>query len=94
LATGNLEVLDAMARPAVNGQQSSSLPKRSAPKGLLPSTWMNRTLRVAYTDCHGAGAETSGTLLDTYPAGPILSLNGAKTLISWDRLTLAELIED
>jgi hypothetical protein len=88
------EILDAMARPDVNGQQSSSLPKRSAPKGLLPSTWMNRTLRVAYTDCHGAGIETSGTLLDMYPAGPILSLNGAKALISWDRLVVVELKED
>jgi len=55
---------------------------------------MNRTLRVAYTDCHGAGVETSGTLLDLYPAGPVLSLNGAKTLLSWDRLAVVELVED
>ena len=89
-----LEILDAMTRPDVNGQRSSSLPKRSAPKGLLPSTWMNRTLRVAYTDCHGSGVETSGTLLDLYPAGPVLNLNGAKTLLSWDRLAVVELVED
>jgi hypothetical protein len=86
------EILDAMSRPDVNG--TPSLPKRAGPKGLLPSTWLQRTLKVAYTDCHGSGVETSGTLLDTFPAGPILSLNGAKTLISWDRLALAELIED
>jgi len=36
----------------------------------------------------------SGELLDLYPAGPILSLNGAKALISWDRLALVELEED
>ena len=88
------EILDAMTRPDVNGQRSSALPKRAAPKGLLPSTWLNRTLRVAYTDCHGAGVETSGTLLDMYPAGPVLSLNGAKALISWDRLAVVELVED
>jgi len=81
-----------MARPDVNG--TPSLPKRAAPKGLLPSTWMNRTLRVAYTDCHGAGVETSGTLLDLYPAGPVLSLNGANALINWDRLAVVELVED
>lgn len=88
-----LEILDAMARPGeANG--TPALPKRQAPKGLLPSTWLNRTLRVAYTDCHGAGCETSGTLLDIFPAGPILSMNGAKALIAWDRLAVVELIED
>jgi len=41
------------------------------------------------------GQETSGTLLDSYPAGPILrSVAGAKTLISWDRLVLCEPVED
>ena len=87
-----IEILDAMTRPDVNG--TPSLPKRTAPKGLLPSTWMNRTLRVAYTDCHGSGVETSGTLLDLYPAGPILNLGGAKTLICWERLVLCELQND
>ena len=87
-----LEILDAMTRPDVNG--TPSLPKRTAPKGLLPSTWLQRTLKVAYTDASGTGVETSGTLLDLYPAGPVLSLNGAKTLISWDRLVLCELIND
>jgi hypothetical protein len=56
-----LEVLEAMTAPTVDGQPS--LPKRSGPKGLLPSTRLERTLKVAYTDCYG-GRETSGTLLD------------------------------
>jgi len=85
-------IFEAMTRPDVNG--TPTLPKRTAPKGLLPSTWLQRSLRISYVDCHGAGQETSGTLLDLYPAGPIFSLNGAKTLISWDRLALAELVED
>jgi hypothetical protein len=87
-----IEILDAMTRPDVNG--TPSLPKRAAPKGLLPSTWLQRTLKVAYTDASGAGVETSGTLLDMYPAGPVLNLNGAKTLLSWDRLAVVELVED
>jgi len=87
-----LEILDAMTRPDVNG--TPSLPKRQAPKGLLPSTWLQRTLKVAYVDACGAGVETSGTLLDLYPAGPVLNLNGAKTLLSWDRLAVVELVED
>jgi hypothetical protein len=81
-----------MTAPTVDGQPS--LPKRTGPKGLLPSTWIERTLRVSYVDCYGGGREASGTLLDLYPAGPILNMNGAKALISWDRLTLVELIED
>ena len=86
------EILEAMTRPDSNG--TPALPKRSAPKGLLPSTWMDRTLSVSYTDCHGSGQETSGTLLDLYLAGPVLNIGGAKTLISWDRLVLCEVVED
>jgi hypothetical protein len=86
------EILEAMTRPDSYGQPS--LPKRSAPKGLLPSTWLERTLRVSYTDCYGSGQETSGTLLDFYPAGPVLNVGGAKTLICWERLVLCELVED
>jgi hypothetical protein len=82
----------AMTRPDANG--TPALPKRAAPKGLLPSTWLQRTLKVAYTDCYGGGQETSGTLLDFYPAGPVLSIAGAKTLICWERLVLCELVED
>src|SRR5687768_13452968 len=81
-----------MTAPSVDGQPS--LPKRRGPKGLLPSTWLERTLKVAYMDCYGSGQETSGTLLDFYPAGPILNVAGARTLISWDRLVLCELVED
>jgi hypothetical protein len=40
------------------------------------------------------GQAASGTLLDLYPAGPILNIGGAKTLLSWDRLVLCELVED
>ncbi len=86
------EILDAMTRPDVNG--TPSLPKRSAPKGLLPSTWLERTLKLEYVDGFGAGACASGVLLDFFPAGPVLHIDGVKTLISWDRLVLCELVED
>jgi hypothetical protein len=86
------EILEAMTAPTVDG--TPSLPKRSAPKGLLPSTWFERTLKVSYMDAFGVGVETTGTLLDLYPAGPILNLNGAKALISWDRLAVVALVED
>jgi hypothetical protein len=84
------EILEAMTRPDVNG--APALPKRAAPKGLLPSTWLERTLKVAYVDADGMGAETSGTLLDLYPFGPVLSLSGEKTALSWDSLRSVTLI--
>jgi hypothetical protein len=87
-----LDVLEAMTAPTADGQPS--LPRRGGPKGLLPSTWLERTLKIEYTDCYGSGQETSGTLLDFGPTGPILNIAGAKTLISWDRLAVVELVED
>jgi hypothetical protein len=50
-----LEVLEAMTAPTVDRQ--TSLPERAGPKGLLPNTWLERTLRVSYTDCHGSRQE-------------------------------------
>ncbi len=87
-----MEILEAMTRPTAAG--TPALPKRNGPRGLLPSTWLERTLKVSYTDCNGDGQETSGTLLDLYPAGLVLNIGGVKTLISWDRLVLCELVED
>ena len=86
------EILEAMTKPDVNG--TLALPKRAGPKGLLPSTWLERTLKVAYTDCYGSGQEISGTLLDYFPAGPVLHIEGVKTLIAWDRLVAVQLVED
>jgi hypothetical protein len=86
------EILEAMTRPDANGKPS--LPRRSGPKGLLPSTWLERTLRVSYVDAHGAGVETRGTLLDLYPFGPVLSLSGEKTALSWEALRSVTLIND
>jgi hypothetical protein len=90
------EVMNGAARPDGGGgaQGSIPLPKRSAPKGLLPSTWLERTLKLEYVDGFGVGQATSGILLDLYPAGPVLNIGGAKTLLSWDRLVLCELVED
>jgi hypothetical protein len=86
------EILDAMTKPDSNG--TPALPKRGGPKGMLPSTWLTRTLKLEYVDGFGAGAEAGGVLLDYFPAGPVLHIDGVKTLISWERLVLAQLVED
>jgi hypothetical protein len=87
-----MEILEAMTRPDVSG--APALPKRSAPKGLLPSTWLQRTLQVSYVGADGAGVETRGTLLELYPFGPVLSLSGEKTALAWDCLRAVTLIND
>ena len=81
-----------MTAPTMNGDKP--LPRRDGPKGLLPSTWISRTLRIEYVGAMGEARETSGVLLDVFPFGPCLNIAGARTLLSWDRLCLAELQED
>jgi hypothetical protein len=67
---------------------------RAGHKELLPMSWVKRTLRVVYTHSDGDSVETTAALLDTCPAGPILGIDGALTLITWQRLILLELQED
>jgi hypothetical protein len=86
------EIAVYMGSPEKNS--TLTLPRRSASKGMMPSTWLNRTLRVEYADGFGASVETRGTLLDLYPAGLVLSLAGSKTLLSWERIVLCELVEE
>ncbi len=73
------------------------LPKRGGPKGMLPSTWLTRPVRVEYTsagDNGSATTTTSGVLLDWFPFGPVLNIGGARTALSWERIVLVELVGD
>ena len=79
--------------PSTNGAEAP-VPRRAGTRGLLPSTWLNRRLRVEYVDADGRGARTDGVLLDWCGAGPLVLIAGGKTLLSWDRLVLCELVED
>jgi hypothetical protein len=63
-------------------------------KGLLPSTWVGRGVRLEYLDGYQSPIETTGVLLDTFPVGPILNLSGARVCLPWERLILVELVED
>jgi hypothetical protein len=35
-----------------------------------------------------------GVLLDFFPAGPVLHIDGVETLICWERLVAVQLVED
>jgi hypothetical protein len=45
-------------------------------------------------DAAGGARETTATLIDWSPVGLLLNVAGGKTLLSWDRLVLCELVED
>jgi hypothetical protein len=67
------------------------LPRRQ-PKGLLPSTWQGRALDVEYQTSDGHSATIAGAkLLEMYPFGPVFSMNGTKTAISWDCIRVIEM---
>jgi hypothetical protein len=57
---------------------------------MLPTTWINRCLKISYTDAGGKAATTEGVLLDWCPVGLILFIAGSMTIISWDRVALIE----
>ncbi len=82
----------AMTAPTTNGEPL--LPRRSGARTMLPSTWLERSVRVAYVDVHGQGVETSGTLLDWCALGLILNLAGEKSVLAWDALRAVTLIND
>ena len=70
------------------------LPKRASTRSMIPTTWIDRTLRVEYVGAGGDARETTATLLDWSPVGLLLNVAGGKTLLAWERLVLAELQED
>jgi hypothetical protein len=73
------------------GGRNGSVPQT---KGLLPSTWIGRGVRLEYLDGYSSPIETTGVLLDTFPVGPVLNLSGARVCLPWERLLLIELVED
>ena len=81
-----------LTTPSANGEKP--LPRRIGTRSMLPSTWISRSLRVEYTDASGKAATTEGVLCDWCPAGPILLIAGARTVLAWERLCLIELAGD
>jgi hypothetical protein len=81
-----------MTAPVDNGHKT--LPRRT-PKGLLPSTWVGRAVRVEY-EFAGEGRTTTGAFCDLFPVGPVLRENtGAYLkLLSWDAIGVVELVRD
>ncbi len=83
-----------MNAPVTTPDRTGLLPRRNGYWGMLPSTWLERTLRIEYVDASSSACSTSGVLADFYPAGPVFVVDGAKTLIGWDRICLLELREE
>ncbi len=78
--------------PQTNGE--APLPKRSGARTMLPSTWIERSVRVAYVDAYGFGQESTAALLDWCSMGVVLNLAGERTVLAWDCLRSVTLIND
>ncbi len=85
------QIAEAMSAPDVNGRPS--LPRRNAPKMLMPGSWISRSIRAEYRDGDGQGQTMSGKCLDYFPTGLVIGSSGARVLLSWDSLILVELVE-
>jgi hypothetical protein len=83
-----------LSRQATDGAgvgDAIPLPKRGGPKGLPPTTWLSRGVRVEYRDASGQAQTLSSRLMDTFPRGMVVGANGTRTLLSWGALVLCEL---
>jgi hypothetical protein len=83
------QITEVMTAPDRNGRPT--LPRWNVSKGIIPTSWHNRAVRVAYVDGDGVGPERSATLLDSFPFGPVLNIAGAMTIVAWDAIRLIEL---
>ncbi len=81
-----------MTAPTTNGDKP--LPKRAGARSMVPTTWIDRTIRLEYVGAAGDARETTATFLDWTPVGLLLNIAGAKSLLAWERLVLCELQED
>jgi len=45
-------------------------------------------------DAGGCGVESEGTLLDLYPFGVVMNLEGERAAVVWDALRVVTLIDD
>ncbi len=78
--------------PQTNGE--APLAKRNGPRGMLPPTWVSRSVKVAYVDAYGGGQESTAALLDWCSMGPVLNLAGERTVLAWESLRSVTLIND
>ena len=80
----------AMTTPGAYGD--TPLPKRTGAKSMLPSTWLERPVKVEYMlDPNGKVTSSSAKLLDVCPFGPVFGMAGARMCISWDCVRSIEL---
>jgi hypothetical protein len=76
--------------PSSNGE--APLPRRT-PRGLLPSTWLTRSVRVEYIGADGMAGSTDATLLELYPFGPVTLARRKEEVIVADTNQLEQEVE-
>jgi hypothetical protein len=82
----------AMTKVGASGEMP--LPRRQGARTVLPLSWLGREISLSYTNNHGHGSEAKGTLLDWTPVGILMTVQGSKTLVSFDRVVSLVLAND
>jgi hypothetical protein len=78
--------------PSSNGEKP--LAKRAGARTILPTTWTDHEVRLQYVGADGLEAHAKGVFLDWCPSGPILNIEGVRTVIFWERIAVLELVGD
>jgi hypothetical protein len=88
----SISVAELVTKPGSNGEAPTA---RRQPKGLLPYSWLNHTLKIDFVEADGTAGTASGAYVEQYGFGPVLKSSlGDKFAISWDRLVQVQLKED
>jgi hypothetical protein len=83
-----------VSAPVAVGTDAKLLPQRQSPRGMLPASWIGRTLKVEYIDARGNAQTTSGKYLDHCGAGLTLGSYGMRMVVAWERVVVYELVPD
>ena len=81
-------------RPSIRGEMPVAPRSGAGAKTCLPSTWLERPVRIERVDAYGNGVESSGTFLEERPFGVILNLAGERTWLSLEGLRAVALVND
>lgn len=87
------ETLDMAERSAVVTTPDARVIGRRPGRELFPAAWLKRSVRLTY-EIGGKTSDVRGTLLDFCGTGLLLQLNGARTLLPWERVVMVELVAD
>ena len=86
------ETIDLNTAPVAITPDSKVMARRPG-RELFPASWLRRGVRLTYEVGGGKTADVRGTLLDFCGLGLLVQINGARSLLPWERVVMVELEE-